>query len=175
MRWLTFGVLAVIAVSLQTTVAPRMVWYGLSPDWVLVLVVFYCLHARSDHAVPAAWLAGALADLMTLERFGLVSLSYGLTALLVCGMRDLVFTRHPLTHFTVTLFAALGVQVLWMVYRVLIGLPVGSPLGLVGSSIYTALWAPLLHAVLLKAPRLLGIRPRQYSPARLSGARGPSV
>jgi rod shape-determining protein MreD len=175
MRWLTFGVLAVIAVSLQTTVAPRMIWYGLSPDWVLVLVVFYCLHARSDHAVLAGWLAGALADLMTLERFGLVSLSYGLTALLVCGVRDLVFTRHPLTHFTVTLFAALGVQVLWMVYRMLVGLPVGSSLCLVGSSIYTALWAPLLHAVLLKAPRLLGIRPRQYSYVRLLSSGGPGV
>ncbi|MHC4090652.1 MAG: rod shape-determining protein MreD [Planctomycetota bacterium] len=175
MRWLTFGLLVILAVSFQTTVAPRIAWQGLSPDWVLVLVVFYCLHARLDHALLAGWVAGAAADLMTVERFGLISLSYGLVALLVCWVRDLLFTRHPLTHFTVTLCAALFVQVLWTVYRVMVGLPVGSPLHLAGSSLYTALWAPPLHALLLKAPRLLGLRPPRYSGARLSETRRSGV
>ena len=175
MRWLTFFVLAILAVSLQSTVANRLAWHGLRPDWVLVLVVFYALHARTDHAMLAGWVSGAIADLMTLERFGLVSLCYGVAAVLVCRVRDLLFTRHPLTHFTVTLGAALGVQVLWTVYRLVTGLPTGSLPGLIGSSVYTALWAPPLHWMLLKTPRLVGVGPGRRWPARLSAARGPGV
>ena len=111
MRWLTFIILAIVAVSLQATVAGRVSWFGARPDWVLVLVVFYALHARADDAMPAAWVVGALADLMTIERFGLLALCYGLTAMVVCGVRDLVFTGHPLTQFGVTLACGVMVQV----------------------------------------------------------------
>jgi len=174
-RWLTFGLLLVLAVGLQTTVVPWLVWRGLRPDWVLVLVVFYCLHARSDQAMLAGWVAGAIADLLTIERFGLISLSYGLTAVLVCQVRSFVFTRHPLTHLSVTFAAALAVQLLWLIYRPLAGLPIGSPAVLIGSCVYTALWAPALHTVLLRAPRLLGLAPVRYSRSRLSAAGGSGV
>ena len=59
MRWLTFITLVVLVVSLQSTVAGRLTCLGAAPDWVLVLVVFYALHARAAQAMAAGWLAGA--------------------------------------------------------------------------------------------------------------------
>jgi len=172
---LTFILLAVLTVSLQATVAGRTSWAGARPDWVLVLVVFYALHARADDAMPAGWVAGALADLMTIERFGLLAVCYGLAAIVVCALRDWVFTRHPLTQFSATLVCALLVQVLWLAYRLVIGLPAGPAAAVFGSCLYTALWAPPVHWVLLKMPRLLGIHASQYAYARTPRVRGQRV
>ena len=175
MRWLTFLILTVLAVSLQSTVALRVAWFGAAPDWVLVLVVFYALHARADQAMAAGWVAGALADLLTIERFGLLSLSFGLIAAAVCQVRDWMFVRHPLTHFGVTLAAALAVRVAWSAYRAAMGVPGEGLLVLVWSCVYTALWAPPLHWVLLKMPRVLGVRPSGRRSARVSQTRGRRV
>ena len=175
MRWLTFIILAIVAVSLQATVAGRIAWLGARPDWVLVLVVFYALHARAKDAMPAGWVAGALADLMTIERFGLLALCYGLTAVLICAVRDWVFTGHPLTQLSVTLVAAVMVQALWLVYRLAVGLPAGPMVVALGSCLYTALWAPPVHWVFLRMPRLLRLRPPRYSYARLPRSRARRV
>jgi len=153
-----FTVLAVVVVSLQSTVAVRLAPFGWRPDWVLVCVVFYALHAGQAEAALAGCILGALAGVMSLERFGLLALCYGLTALGVGAIRELVFTRHPLTHMSATLAAAALVQMMWLVYRLAVGLPAGAVGPMLGSSVHTALWAVPFHAVLLKAPRLLGIR-----------------
>lgn len=158
MRWLTFGILAIVVVSLQATVVPRGDLFGARADLVLVLTVFYALQVRREEAMLAGWIAGALADVMTLERWGLLALSYGLVAAGVGLVRDLLFGRHPLTHFSVTLLAALLLQVVWAFYRVALGMPGGSVGLAVGSSLYTALWAVGVHLLLLQAPRLLGLR-----------------
>jgi rod shape-determining protein MreD len=175
MRWLTFITLVVLVVSLQSTVAGRLTCLGATPDWVLVLVVFYALHARADQAMAAGWLAGALADLLTIERFGLLSLTYGLVAVVVCQVRGWMFTRHPLTHFGLTLAAALVVRVGWSVYRAAFDLSGDGVLALGWSCVYTALWAPPLHWVLLKMPRVLGIRRSDLRSARAPRARGQRV
>ncbi len=158
MRWLTFGVLAILVVSLQVTIAPRLTWFGARPDWVLVLVVFYALHAPTDRAILAGWLAGALADVMSIERFGLLSISYGLAALAVCAVREALFTRHPLTHLSVTLVAGLLVQGIWTAFRLATGTGSAPFWPLLWGWVYTALWAVPMHWALLKTPRLLGLR-----------------
>ena len=157
MRWLTFLILVVLVVCLQSTVAPRLTVLGGRPDWVLVLVVFYALHARVDHALPGGWVTGGLADLMSIERFGLLSLSYALAAAAVFAVREWMFTRHPLTHFCVTLAAALAVRTVWSFYRMAMDLPGEATPVLLWSCVYTALWAPLVHWVLLRVPKLLGL------------------
>ncbi|MCP4245596.1 MAG: rod shape-determining protein MreD [bacterium] len=170
MRWLTFAILAILVVSLQATVMPRTELFGARADLVLVLTVFYALHVRREEAMLAGWMVGALADVMTLERFGLLALSYGLAAAAVGQVRDLLFGRHPLTHFSVTLLAALLLQVAWALYRVVLGLPGGSVGLALGSCAYTAFWAVGVHMMLLQAPRLLGIpRPGMSFSTRSAG------
>ncbi len=169
MRWLTCVILIVVTVCLQSTMAPRWSWLGASPDWILVLVLFYALHARTDQALVAGWVAGALADLLTLERFGLLSLSYGLIAIAVSQVRDWMFVRHPLTHFGVTLLGAMIVRLAWAAYRAALDLP-GEGLALMGwACLYTAAWAPPLHWLLLKASHSLGLDVRRGDPRHRPG------
>ncbi len=177
MRWLGFAICAVVVLVLQTTLAHRLDIRGARPDWMLVLAVFFVLHARSMDALIGAWLLGAAMDVMTIENFGLLSGCYAVAVLAIYGVRDHVFRDNPLTHFALTFLSAAAVGVLTTLYRVLFidgaSLRV-MPLvgGILFGAAYTAVWAPFLHHVLLKFPHLLGIRgPRRSYRPRLKRAR----
>ena len=172
MRWLTFVILAVVATTLQVTVAPRLAFHGARLDCILILVVFYALYGPSEHAILAGWLGGALADVMTIERFGLLSLSYALTGALVVSIRDALFIRHPLTHFSVTLAGGVLVQAMWAAYRLIVGLPVGPLVPLLLACAGSAVVAVPAHRALLTLPGLLGFRVGKHSGAYSPGARG---
>ncbi len=173
MRWLPFAIIAILTVTLHTTVGPRLALYGVRPDWILVVVVFFALHVRSIDTVPAGWVLGLLADLQSAERFGLMSIAYGLAALIVHLLREHVFRMHPLAHFAVTLAAGVIVQGVFALYCGLItGVGGGSLSAQLGSgmliALYSALWAPLVHAVLLAAAPWLGVDTPRFTHARLS-------
>ncbi len=159
MHWLVYIFWMILTVTLQCTVAPHLAWWGHRPDWVLVLVVFYALRAEPMHAFIVGWTVGAFADLMTVERFGLLSLSYALAACLVCSVREHLFTRHPLTHFSVTLAAALILQIAWAGFRGIWGHPGESLAGMFLSASYTAMWAPPLYWLIHKALQAVGGSP----------------
>ncbi|MFH1108177.1 MAG: rod shape-determining protein MreD [Planctomycetota bacterium] len=166
MRWLTFAVLAVIALTLQAAVASRIELFAARPDFLLIVVVFLSLYAPPNNAIAAAWILGVCADLMTIERFGLIALSYGLTAMSLASVRENLFRYRVLTQAVVTFAACLLVRTAWTVYyHGLYGATV--PLfkdwvgGAVIASIYTAALAPPMFRALLPMSRSLGIaRPR---------------
>lgn len=167
MRWLTFSFFAMIAWVLQTTLAGRVTVLGVGPDWVFVLVVFFALYARRTDGFLAGWALGLGTDLMSIERLGLLSLGYGMTALLVGSIRHLVFLKSAWTHFAVTLMAGFVLQAYLGLYRVF-QFPLGSagPAGVFAEgamiSVYTAAWAPIVHYVLLRFSRGLGLHTSRY-------------
>lgn len=167
MRWLGFAICAVIGLTLQTTVAPRLEIGDLRPNWLLCLAVFFVLHARTMDALIGAWVLGAAADVMSIERFGLLSGSYAVCTMLIYSVRAYVFRDNPLTHFAATFVAAIGVGLLETAYRLVLGRGAlggftGALGGIVLGAAYTAAWAPPLHYVLLKIPDVLGIlRPQR--------------
>ena len=166
MRPLAFILLAAIMLTLQSSVAPRLELVGARPDWLLLVVVFLALHARASDAVIGAWIIGVCADLMTVERLGLIALSYGLVATVVVSVRDYLFRYRMVTQFVVTLAACLLVRVAWTVYHHTLYGPAGPLLvnltmDVLLASIYTAAFAPPLHRGLLRMSRTLGLaRPR---------------
>ena len=174
MRWLGFAVCAVIALTLQTTLAWRLAIQGARPEWLLVLAVFFALHAQSADALIGAWLLGAAMDLMSVGRFGLLSGCYGLATLAIYAIREYVFRDNPLSHFVLTFLAAAAVGLAEAGYHVAIinGHAATGALAATGhillGAAYTAVWAPPVHYVLLKFPRALGIRaPRRgFRPGR---------
>ncbi len=162
MRWLVFLIIIVFLLTAQSALAHRVALMEARPDWLLVVVIFVALHARRHDAILGAWLVGMCADLMTLERCGLIAMSYVLVAVAVISVRDFLFRDRGLTQFFVTLAACLAVQLVWLVYRrtmydLTSSLPSDLAIGVVVKSVYTALWAPLLHAVLLRMRKTLGI------------------
>ncbi|HEY3241754.1 MAG TPA: rod shape-determining protein MreD [Phycisphaerae bacterium] len=160
MRIGAFVILALAALTLQVTLAPRVVLLGARPDWLLVLAVFIGLHVRGAEAPILAWLIGLGADLVSIERPGLMAITYGLTAAAVHSVREFMFIRHPLTHFSLTLLASLGVQTLMSMYRDLAyHWPVDSPTRelahAIAVAVWTGLWAVPVHWVLLRGRRLI--------------------
>lgn len=176
MRWLTFVICAVAVVTLQVTIAPRVEYLGARPDWILVLAVFFALNGRSVDVLIGAWVLGATADLFTVERFGLLALSYALAALLVYGVREYLFREHPLTQFSVTFAACLAIHIGLVIYRFgVFGLSSGS-LGVLArepllASLYTGLSALPVHFVLLRLHGLLGVMPARIRRRRSAGGR----
>ncbi len=162
MRWLTFALLAVVTICFQTTIAPRLGAFGCYPDFMLILVVHYTLHARSADGLLAGWLLGLLVDLTGVQGLGLVAVVYGLLALGIWPIRDLVFTKHPLTHFSLTFLTCLVAQLALRGYfhlaYPLTGSPIHALLPSVGSAAYTGLCAVVVHRILLRFSRGLGLR-----------------
>jgi rod shape-determining protein MreD len=175
MRWISFFVVALLAVVLQTTLAWRLRVAGITPDWILVFVVFFALHVKGLDALIAGWMLGLLASLESLERFGMLAIGYALVALAVYLVRDYMFRRHALTHFLVTLASGI----------LLYGLTLASALTLSSLNegvwgrqfvagllvaLYSALWAPIVHKVLLYLGPFLGLELPRYSHARFARA-----
>lgn len=166
MSWPAFTVVVVFTFVLQSTVAPRLELFGARPDWMLVVTVFYALHARPPQSVVAGWLTGLLADCATIERAGLVSMTFGLTATLVALARDYVFRFGWLSQWLVTAAACGCVRMMWLVYRVVVygaadSLAHDFVRQVILVSLYTGLWALPVHFGLLRLARVLRIpRPR---------------
>ena len=162
MQWVFFLVLGVVALTLQSALAPHLALLGSRPDWLLAIVVFVALRARPFDAIAGAWVLGAGADLMTVERFGLLALSYGTVAVLVSSVRELLFCHRVGTQFAVTCLASLLLQGVWLIYRHVLYDPAAPLLlelaeAVLLGSIYTALWAPLWHKLLSPLIPLLGM------------------
>jgi len=153
---------------LQSSVISRIEVFGVRPDLLLVIIVFFSLHARGVDAVIGSWFIGMCADLMTVERLGLMSLSYVLAAFLVLMVREHLFRYRALTQVAVTLAVCLVVRVLWMMYCIvcypsMTAVEIISEL--VATSLYTALLAPLVHRLLLGLSKQFGLPRRLYTHA----------
>ncbi len=171
MRWLTFFLLAAVVLTLQSTIAPRVEVLGARPDWILVIVVFFSLYAPRREAIISAWIVGMAADLMTVERLGLLALSYALAAVGITSVREHLFRYRAATQFVVTLVVCLLLRAAWLVYR-RVSYDVAEPFLAdltvdVLAAIYTAVWAPLLHKGLLGMSGILGLARPRYSYAGL--------
>lgn len=172
MRWIPFLFLGGVALILQSTIAPRLELLGARPDWLLVLVLFYALHARMPGMAFGAWVLGGCADLMTIEQPGLMAFSYTAAVLVAYSVRDLLFRDRAGTQLAVTFVMSFVIQLGWMCYRRIgVEQPQSIAEDLVVScfvgSLYTALWAPPIHKVLSSMSRSLGIARPRYTYAGL--------
>ena len=166
MRWVTFMLCAACALVLQSTIAPRLEILGCRPDWLLIVVVFFAMHARRSDAAVGAWIIGACADLMTIERPGLLALSYLLAAVAVASIREYFFRYRSLTQAVITGVASLVIHTVWAVYRHVLYDPgepflIGFVTAVILASVWTAVWALVFHKILLQMLGAFGInRPR---------------
>lgn len=180
MRWMVFMAFAVIGVTLQTGLVPRLEIAGVRPDWLLIMVVFLALYVPQRDALVGAWLLGLLADVMSIESFGLISLSFALVALAVTSIHEFLFRYRVVTQVLVTFVSGLVLQAGWACYCWIkyghwgTG-SAGVGLTIVAVSIYTAAWAPLLLGGLLRMGRSFGVTLPRYSYAGLHRGGGMRV
>ena len=168
MRWLAFILLAVAAVILQSSALPRLTVFGARPDLLLIITIFIALYAHPQDAVAGGWGLGLLADLLSIERLGLLALTYGAVAFLVLIVREYIFKYRASSQLVLAGLLALLVQAGWLVYQGLsygwsVGLANGSAAALAGSAAYTALFAPVVLQLLLRRARWFGFPQPRYS------------
>ncbi len=160
--------LAIGVLTLQSALMPRVLLFGARPDLVLVVTVFFGMHAKWRDALLAAWVFGVLADLMTIERFGLLSVSYAMAAVLVASVRDFLFRYNAFSQFALTAATASFVGLGWLVYQRIMFDPSSSlvadaVVALILAPVYTGVLAPPVHAVLLPVSRVFGLTPPRYT------------
>jgi len=171
MKWPSFAVLAAICIVLQTTIAPCFALGRVRPDWILVLAVFFAMHVRGLDVVLAGFVLGLLADMQSIERFGILGISYGCAAALVYLARDQIFRSHPLAQFAVTAVAGFVMQFFVLIFTMIFeGVGGGSWGAQIGGgmliALYTAMWAPPAHALLLRVAAWTGIDVPRHAYAR---------
>ena len=162
MRWIVFLLVAVPILTAQSSLSQRAELFGARPDWLLILVVFIALHARRVDAVLAAWVIGLSADLMTIERCGLIAMTYVLVTIAIVAIREYLFRDRTITQLVATFAAGAAVHSGWLVYRRVMYRPITPAFDdfvveVLFVSVYTALWAPLIHGCLLRIRRPLGL------------------
>jgi len=168
MRWISLLLLVLVVVTFQSALAPHMAIWGARPDLILLVVVFFAMHAPWRDAIIAAWVLGAAADLMTIERFGLLSLTYAMAALLVASAREYLFRYNAFSQFVVTACAASFVGLWLLIYRSLMYAPGVSLwsdalISLVVAPLYTAFFAPVVQGVMLVILGWFGLTPPRYT------------
>jgi rod shape-determining protein MreD len=174
MRWLTWITLAVVAVVVQSTLAPRFALWGLRPDWLLALVLFAALFAPSRDALLASWILGLLADLMSLERCGVQALTYLLVAWVTVLLREYLFRYRLLTQFVLAAGVAIGVRFLWWGYQAVL-YPAAETHVLARltdclfGGVYTAAWAAAMVHLLSRRARWFGFPQPRYAHASFGG------
>lgn len=180
MRWATYVVVAALLLTMQSALAPFVEIKGVRPDWLLAGAVFLGLFVKPTHAVVAAWVLGLCADMLTVERPGLLSFSFLMISAAVSAIREYVFRYWVLTQFTLTLVVALCFGTALLMYRRCMYEPV-RPLwsdwfvGVGLTSLYTAAWAPILHNLLLRLSGLLGIVRPKYGHSGLHSVGSSNV
>jgi rod shape-determining protein MreD len=156
MRWLSFFILAYVALGLQIGLARAIEWKEAVPDFVLLAVIFLALNAPRDTALLACFILGLLRDLAGDGTLGLYALSYGIVALVIVGIQQAVARRHPVTHFMLALLGGVLVAVILSLHAWLRPAEphVRPPIEpLYSSAVYSAVLAPFFISALQSTSR----------------------
>jgi len=155
------------ALTLQVTIVPETTWAGVRPNCVLLAIIFLSIYLPWPACALVGLLAGAACDMLTLERFGMFTIIYGLTAFAVAIVRDYLFVFFVSVLVSLTWIIQAFIGMVWLVYRWVyypegIG-SMGKELWqLFGSAAYTALLVLPVQYVLLKLFNRLKRRPPGY-------------
>jgi rod shape-determining protein MreD len=168
-KLLPFSILCYVALGIQLGLGSYASFRGVSPNLVLLVVVFISLNARREPAMLGCFLLGAVQDLISLQPVGLFALSYGMVALLVCWLAESVKRSHPLTHLFLTFLSGCLMAMILIVHDYF--RPIGSVISVGGtvvhavrigprvmmvSVLYTTLLAPIVIGLLQLANGLFG-------------------
>src|SRR5687768_5377468 len=111
MRWLTYFILAYLALGLQVGLGQYVSYMGATPNLVLLAVIFIAINAPRDAALLGCFGLGLMHDLLTHQPPGLFAFAYGLVGLMAVGGQQVVYREHPLTHFSMALAGGVVVAV----------------------------------------------------------------
>src|SRR3954453_7167871 len=103
MRWVSYFILAYIAVGVQFALSGFVEIKGAAPNLVLLVVIFLAVNGGREPVLLGSFLLGLMQDLLTLHPMGTWAVTYSLVAMFVLSTQEIVYREHPLTHFSLAL------------------------------------------------------------------------
>jgi rod shape-determining protein MreD len=171
MRWIPFTILAYVTLAVQVGLSgydTPAVAHGGRPQFVLLAAIFIALNAGRDAALAGCFILGLLHDLTSSGTpLGLSAFAYGLVALFVLSIHELVYGEHFLTHLTLGLMAGLLLGFVTY-FHGLIDFAIHrnhvhpTLVPLLASALYTAILAPVVLFVLHRMKKPFGFRGRSH-------------
>jgi rod shape-determining protein MreD len=104
------ALLVVAAVLLQTTVFQSLRVAGVSPNLILVLVVFFAISNGPRHGAVLGFVGGLVQDLLSGFYLGMNALSMALTGYIVGLGHHTLFRESPWIMAVITFVASLGAE-----------------------------------------------------------------
>jgi rod shape-determining protein MreD len=170
MRWLTYLILAYLALGLQVGLRGFIEVRGATPNFVLMAVVFLALNGAREPVLIASFLLGLMQDLFTQQPMGTWAIAYSLVGASVWSTQEIVYPKHPLTHFSLTLLGGILAGVVLTIHGWLYPLIHGRESGVgaagviglyLASALYSALLAPLFLGVLQRMRKAFAFNKRR--------------
>jgi len=173
MRWFRFAVLVLVASLLQTGLVRviEVLRPGIKPDLLLILLVFFALHAGSREAIVASFVIGFAADLsnpVVSRLMGPRMISFGLFGTLLADLNSTLSVRR-LLHQAVTIFlmGCLTAGLSWLLaFLRTDGITVNAAATFLWQPLYSAVIGPFLFLPLSWWMKLYGRGPRRLRPPR---------
>ncbi len=166
MRWLAFSILAYVTLAVQVGLGSFIAWHGAVPNLMLIAAIFIAINTPRETGLLACFILGLLQDLTRISPVGLHAFTYGVIAMAIMSVQQVVYRDHPLTHLVMALAGGLiGLVVLAIWDRIYPwlhdmkhwghSLSIGVELLAV---LYTAAAAPLVIRLLQRMKRVFGFR-----------------
>ncbi|HEV2296087.1 MAG TPA: rod shape-determining protein MreD [Tepidisphaeraceae bacterium] len=160
MRWFSYFILAYVALGIQIGAGEFLRVGGARPDLVLLAVIYIASNAPRAASLGGAFGMGLMVDLVGLGPLGLYAFGYGIVAMFVVSMQEVLYREHPMGHFFVALIGSLLVSTIGLVHGWIH--PPLLPLGVqFKSALYTALLAPIVLGILQRIKRVFAFKPRR--------------
>lgn len=143
--WFIFATL-VAALFLNVVPLGRLT---VMPDWVALVLLFWCIHQPLKVGMGAAFVLGLLMDVANASIMGQHALAYVMLAF-GAGVLSRRILWFPLVQQALHVLPILvGTQVIMLLIRLAAGGEFPSPFWFLGGFISAALWYPLTYLLLL--------------------------
>jgi rod shape-determining protein MreD len=166
MRWVSYFILAYIALGVQIALDGFVDVKGATPNFVLLVVIFLAVNGGREPVLLGSFILGLMQDLLSLYPLGTWAVTYTLVAMFVLSTQEIVYREHPLTHFSLALSGGILCGVVLTIHGWIYPLIHGAGTGHGGgmatftSAIYTAVLAPVILGVLQRMKRAFAFRRR---------------
>jgi len=171
MRWLSFTFLVLALVVIQVSICQPLALGSkrITPDLLLVVVVVLAFWpGGEDDVLVACWVLGLMKDLLSSAPLGSYAFSFGLLALLIRQLREMIYGDRLLPMMLVTVLGSFGVEQMVYLLSGFKGIDFGGHYRelskmMVFSALLSALVMPYINWLLQKINRRLGLpRGRSY-------------
>jgi rod shape-determining protein MreD len=173
MRWLSYFILAYVALGVQSGLGAFAQVGRATPNFVLLAAVFIAVNAPREAALLGCFVLGLMQDLLTNSPLGLWALAYGVVGMFVLSSQEMVYREHFLTHAVLGFFGSLIAGAIYLlhgwIYPMIhtsqhLSRPAIWPV--IASAIYTGILGPIVLGLLTRIKKAFAFRPGRRSLVR---------